>query len=185
MPVIPQPTGIHARSRRRLSASSLVTWERCRRDWFLTRRLGIRVATHPEMLLGHIVEDAATGIWIERPHPTEGMLEADSSWAPGHAGERMAIDSLDSLAVWLRTLMRPIVDQILAQAKEAWDNCLWKADGRDVSELKREKLNAMVKNAIKLQITEAEACLEQNGGPHLEAFREAGDPFGTPAPCWQ
>ena len=185
MPVIPQPTGIHARSRRRLSASSLVTWERCRRDWFLTRRLGIRVATHPEMLLGHIVEDAATGIWMERPHPTEGMLEADSSWAPGHAGERMAIDSLDSLAVWLRTLMRPIVDQILAQAKEAWDNCLWKADGRDVSELKREKLNAMVKNAIKLQITEAEACLEQNGGPHLEAFREAGDPFGTPAPCWQ
>ena len=185
MPVIPQPTGIHARSRRRLSASSLVTWERCRRDWFLTRRLGIRVATHPEMLLGHIVEDAATGIWMERPHPTEGMLEADSSWAPGHAGERMAIDSLDSLAVWLRTLMRPIVDQILAQAKEAWDNCLWKADGRDVSELKREKLNAMVKNAIKLQIAEAEACLEQNGGPHLEAFREAGDPFGTPAPCWQ
>ena len=58
------------------------------------------MATHPEMLLGHIVEDAATGIWMERPHPTEGMLEADSSWAPGHAGERMAIDSLDSLD-WL------------------------------------------------------------------------------------
>ena len=56
---------------------------------------------------------------------------------------------------------------------------------KDVLELKREKLNAMVKNAIKLQITEAEACLEQNGGPHLGAFREAGDPFGTPAPCWQ
>ena len=65
-----------------MSASSLVTWERCRRDWFLTRRLGIRVATHPEMLLGHIVEDAATGIWMERPHPTEGMLEADSLGHP-------------------------------------------------------------------------------------------------------
>ena len=50
----------------------------------------------------------------------------------------------------------------------------------EMFELKREKLNAMVKNAIKLQIAEAEACLEQNGGPHLEVFREAGDPFGTP-----
>tara|TARA_B100001758_G_scaffold127319_1_gene109499 strand:+ start:84 stop:1853 length:1770 start_codon:yes stop_codon:yes gene_type:complete len=185
MPVIPQATGIHARSRRRLSASSLVTWERCRRDWFLTRRLGIRVATHPEMLLGHIVEEAVTGIWMERPDPSEGMLQGNSTWAPGHAGEHMEINSLDNLSDWLRTLMRPIVDQMLALAKDAWTDCLWKADGRDVAELKREKLNAMVKNAIKLQITEAKACLEQNGGPHLEAFREGGDPFGTPAPCWE
>ncbi len=168
-----------------MSASSLVTWERCRRDWFLTRRLGIRVATHPEMLLGHIVEEAVTGIWMERPHPTEGMLEGDSKWAPGHAGERVEINSIDSLNSWLRTLMRPVVDQILEQVKDAWTNCLWKADGRDVSEIKRDKLNAMVKNAIKLQIAEAEACLEQNGGPHLEIFRGGGDPFGTPAPCWE
>ena len=185
MPVIPQPTGVHARSRRRLSASSLVTWERCRRDWFLTRRLGIRVATHPEMLLGHIVEEAVTGIWMERPHPSEGMLEGDSNWAPGSAGKKMAIDSLDSLNDWLRTLMRPIVDKILEQINVDWSNCLWKAEGRDVVEIKREKLNAMIKSAIKLQIAEAKDCLEQNGGPHLEAFREGGDPFGTPAPCWE
>ncbi len=185
MPVIPQSTGVYARSRRRLSASSLVTWERCRRDWFLTRRLGIRVATHPEMLLGHIVEEAVTGIWMERPHPTEGMLKGDSKWAPGHADERVKIDSLESLNDWLRTLMRPVVDQIIEQANDAWAKCLWKAEGRNITELKREKLNAMVKNAIKLQIAEAKSCLEQNGGPHLEAFRESGDPFGTPAPCWE
>ncbi|MEE2759053.1 MAG: hypothetical protein VYA86_03635 [Candidatus Thermoplasmatota archaeon] len=185
MPVIPQPTGVHARSRRRLSASSLVTWERCRRDWFLTRRLGIRVATHPEMLLGNIVEEAATGIWMERPHPSEGMMAGDSKWAPGQAGEKMEINCLDTLNDWLRTLMRPIVDQILEQIKADWDNCLWKAEGRCVTDIKREKLNAMVKNAIKLQISEAKACLEENGGPHLDVFRDEGDPFGTPAPCWE
>ena len=184
MPVIPQPTGVHARSRRRLSASSLVTWERCKRDWFLTRRLGIRVATHPEMLLGHIVEEAVTTIWMERPHPVDGMDEGAATWAPGHKGKRIEIDSLDSLKGWLRTLMRPIVDRIIEELNVAWSDCLWKAEGRAITDIKREKLNAMIKNAIKLQIAEATACLEANGGPHLEAFREGGDPFGTPAPCW-
>jgi len=184
MPVIPQPTGVHARSRRRLSASSLVTWERCKRDWFLTRRLGIRVAMHPEMLLGHIVEEAVTGIWMERPHPIEGMAEKGSTWAPGHEGGVMEINSLETLNKWLRSLMRPIVDRIIEEINADWSNCLWKADGRSVGEIKREKLNSMIKNAIKLQMAEAEACLEANGGPHLEAFRNGGDPFGTPAPCW-
>ena len=184
MPVIPQPTGVHARSRRRLSASSLVTWERCKRDWFLTRRLGIRVATHPEMLLGHIAEEAVTAIWMERPHPSDGMEEGDSKWAPDHNGQRMEIDSLDTLNDWLRTLMRPIVVRMFEELETAWSDCPWKAEGRSISEIKREKLNAMIKNAIKLQIGEARACLEANGGPHLDAFREGGDPFGTPAPCW-
>ena len=184
MPVIPQATGVHARSRRRLSASSLVTWERCKRDWFLTRRLGIRVASHPEMLLGHIVEEAVTAIWMERPHPTEGMDEGASTWAPGHHGKRMEIDSLESLKDWLRTLMRPVVDRMIEELNVAWSDCLWKAEGRSISDVKREKLNAMIKNAIKLQIGEATACLEANGGPHLEDFRKEGDPFGTPAPCW-
>ena len=150
----------------------------------MTRRLGIRVPMHPEMLLGHIVEEAATGIWMERPHPTDGMAKAASTWAPGHDGEQMEINSLETLNEWLRTLMRPIVDKIIEDINEDWSNCLWKAEGRSVGEIKREKLNAMVKNAIKLQMKETEACLDANGGPHLEAFRNGGDPFGTPAPCW-
>ena len=113
MPVIPQSTGVHARSRRRLSASSLVTWERCKRDWFLTRRLGIRVATHPEMLVGHIVEEAVTSIWMERPHPTDGMAKGAATWAPGQVGETMDVDSLETLNDWLRSLMRPIVDRMI------------------------------------------------------------------------
>ena len=157
MPVIPQSTGVHARSRRRLSASSLVTWERCKRDWFLTRRLGIRVATHPEMLLGHIVEEAVTSIWMERAHPTEGMPQGASTWAPGHDGDMMPIDSLETLKGWLRTLMRPIVDRMMEEMNAAWSACLWKAEGRAAEDVKREKMNAMIKNAIKLQIAEAQA----------------------------
>ena len=70
------------------------------------------------MLLGHIVEEAVTGIWMERPDPSEGMLQGNSTWAPGHAGEHMEINSLDTLRDWLRTLMRPIVDQMLTLAKK-------------------------------------------------------------------
>ena len=182
MPVIPQATGVHARSRRRLSASSLVTWERCKRDWFLTRRLGIRVPMHPEMLLGHIVEEAATAIWMERAQPI--MQSGVTRWVESESKGEMEVDSLQLLNDWLRTLMRPMVDEMLRQLAENWSNCLWKAEGRAHTDVKREKLNSMVKNAIKLQIAEATECLEANGGPHLEAFRAGGDPFGTIAPCW-
>lgn len=181
MPVTPQATGVFARSRRRLSASSLVTWERCRRDWFLTRRMGLRVPMHPEMLLGHIVEEAVTAVWMERPQPK--MVNGNSSWVSNDASEETDVDSLGDLSIWLRSLMRPVVDEILRQLEANWAAALWKAD-RSYTEIKREKLNAMIKNAIKLQMAEAEACLEANGGPHLEAFRRGGDPFGTPAPCW-
>jgi len=184
MPVIPQPTGVYARSRRRLSASSLVTWERCRRDWFLTRRLGIQSAKHPEMILGIIIEEAVTSIWMERPHPTEGMPEGASSWAPGKSGEQINITDIDELEIWLRTLMSPVVDKILEILVNEWDDCKWKAEGRSINDIKREKLNSMVKNAIKLQISETRDCLENNGGPHLEEYRDRGDPFGTPAPFW-
>jgi len=136
------------------------------------------------MLLGHIVEEAVTSIWMERPHPTDGMAKGAAEWAPGHESETMEIDSLDTLNDWLRSLMRPIVDRMIEELNGAWSNCLWKAEGRSAGEVKREKLNSMIKNAIKLQMCEATACLEANGGPHLEAFREHGDPFGTPAPCW-
>ena len=182
MPVIPQATGVHARSRRRLSASSLVTWERCRRDWFLTRRLGIRVPTHPEMLLGLIVEEAVIAIWMERAQPV--MQRGVTQWVESESEGEMEIDSLDDLEEWLRTLRRPIVDEILSRLHTAWDQAIWKAD-REVTDVKREKLNAMVKYAIRLQMAEARDCLAANGGPHLAAFRRGGDPFGTPAPFWE
>lgn len=184
MPVIPQPSGVFSRSRRRLSASSMVTWERCRRDWFLTRRLGLQVPKHPEMILGLIVEEAVIAIWMERPHHTDGMAAGVSNWVNGEAGEIMAIESLDELGLWLRTLMRPLVDEIRIRLNDAWDKSVWKADGRSPDDVKREKLNAMIKSAIKLQIEEAKNCLAENGGPYLEFFRQNGDPFATPAPCW-
>ena len=184
MPVIPQPTGVYARSRRRLSASSLVTWERCRRDWFLTRRLGIQSAKHPEMILGIIVEEAVTSIWMERPHPTEGMPIGASTWAPSKSGDNTKIESIEDLESWLRTLMPPVVDKIFEILENEWNDCKWKAKGRNISDIKRERINSMVKNAIKLQISETRDCLDDNGGPYLEKYRENGDPFGTPSPCW-
>jgi hypothetical protein len=146
--------------------------------------LGLQVPKHPEMILGHIVEEAATAIWMERPHPENGMKEKNTQWVTSEHGEILTITNLDELQTWLRTLMQPIVDEIRRQLNEGWDNIIWKAEGRSPDDVKREKLNAMVKNAIKLQINEAKLCLEQNGGPFLEIFREIGDPFGTPAPCW-
>ncbi len=137
------------------------------------------------MILGHIVEEAVTSLWMERPHHTEGMSAGLSSWAEGENGDVMPITNLDELQEWLRSLMRPLVDELRERLNNAWSNSVWKVETRSPDEIKREKLNAMIKSAIKLQIGEAKACLQENGGPYLEIFREHGDPFATPAPCWQ
>ena len=72
MPVNRPPFGGAGRRRRnRLSGSSLVTWERCPRSWMAKRRIGLRGAIRPSMILGILLEDAVVGILMESP-PHDG-----------------------------------------------------------------------------------------------------------------
>ena len=59
MPVmLPPAAGYLWKSRRRMSASGLVTWERCPRQWFYSRRIGVAQPQNPPMLVGHVAEEA-------------------------------------------------------------------------------------------------------------------------------
>jgi hypothetical protein len=81
MPVgLPPLGGPAGRSRRRLSASSLVTWERCPKEWFYTSKLGLRGPVVPEMVLGLVVEDALIGLFMESP--LENPIKASSNTKP-------------------------------------------------------------------------------------------------------
>ena len=91
---------------------------------------------------------------MERPHHSDGMASGLTSWIESDAGENVPIGNLDDLEKWLRTLMRPLVDEIRSRLNDAWEKTVWKADGRHPDDIKREKLNAMIKSAIKLQMEE-------------------------------
>ena len=68
MPYVKPPLGGPVgRSRMRLSASSLVAWERGKRDWFLKYKIALRTPKNPEMILGIIIEEAVIGLMMESP----------------------------------------------------------------------------------------------------------------------
>ena len=68
MPYVKPPLGGPiGRSRMRLSASSLVTWERGKRDWFLKYKIALKTPKNPEMILGIIIEESLIGLIMESP----------------------------------------------------------------------------------------------------------------------
>jgi hypothetical protein len=166
MPVVKAASGVFARSRRRLSASSSVTWNRCSRDWFLTRRMGMQVPAHPEMILGHVIEEGVIRLLMHR-------IPNDPS-----------IADIDALSVWLLKMVTKATEEAMADLRKRWKNHIWTAEERDIEEIDDERVSTMLENGVKMQIEVAKQCLQAGGGPHLEAFRRDGDPFGTPAPCW-
>ena len=67
----PSGRGPRGRSRSRLSASAVTTWLRCPRQWYLTRRLGLRGPISPEQILGRVLEEAFCGLLMERPNASD------------------------------------------------------------------------------------------------------------------
>ena len=72
------------RARGRLSASSLTTFRRCEKQWFLNYRVGLRGPLSPPQVMGIEVEDAFCSILMHR--------------AP-------KVNSFDELKEWLLSLV--------------------------------------------------------------------------------
>ena len=80
MPYVKPPLGGPiGRSRMRLSASSLVSWERGKREWFLKYKIALKTPKNPEMILGILVEEAVIGLMMESP--SSEHIPEKSIWA--------------------------------------------------------------------------------------------------------
>ena len=80
MPYVKPPLGGPiGRSRMRLSASSLVSWERGKREWFLKYKIALKSPKNPEMILGILVEEAVIGLMMESP--SSEHIPEKSIWA--------------------------------------------------------------------------------------------------------
>ena len=74
---IPPESQQIGRARGRLSASSLTTFLRCEKQWFLNYRVGLRGPSSPRQIMGTKVEEALCSIIMHRA-PKVDSLEAVS-----------------------------------------------------------------------------------------------------------
>ena len=191
MPVNQPPFGGAGRRRRnRLSGSSLVSWERCPRSWMVKRRIGLRGPVRPSMILGILLEDAVVGLLMESP-PHDGSKPHGVARFLIHHGvqnyeevETNSIDSLEGIHQWLNSLIPAISKHIFSKFLEEWEQTPWKKEGTSAEDVKIETIQKQIGSAIQMQISEAEKCLNSNGGPYLVQFRKQGDPFTPVAPRW-
>lgn len=180
------------RSRMRLSGSAVATWERCPRQWFHGTKQGVRGAVHPPLVMGTLVEDGLVGLLMESPfgpqrhhwvefsrseHPADDLDELPEL-------DTVEIGSLADLKAWLKTRIAPIVDEIVRRGEIDWQSRPHRQAGSQWSDMQPEFFERLLQGGIVLQLEEVAACLAAGGGPHLDLWREGGDPHHTPAPAW-
>ncbi len=179
----------------RLSATSLIQFEACPRSWYLRRVEFLRGPSVPAMMRGHIVESTVCRVLRESP----SLVKEDDAWdvlsspldedgRPVRNGGVWPASSLSTLerlpdfqalVSWARARARvhlPEVKRVHVEAYE--DDPMALGSGEDLDD---EVMLEMVNATLDFHLEEVNRCLEQDGGPNLEAWR-AGERPEWPAP---
>jgi len=190
MPYVKPPLGGPiGRSRMRLSASSLISWERGKRDWFLKYKIGVKTPKNPEMILGIIIEEALIGLMMESPSCKH--IPKKSIWACWKNNieyipttDSPNINSISDLKKWIEEKVPDAAKVVWNEGKIKWENSIYKREERAWEDINIELIEKMLIGGIELLLEEVNLCFENKGGPLLEKWRAEGEPFSIPAPCW-
>ena len=139
---IPPEAQSIGRARGRLSASSLTTFLRCEKQWFLNYRIGLRGPLSPHQVMGIEVEDAFCSILMHR--------------AP-------VVSSFEELQSWLFGLVEENARSAIDKGKSTFDDALW-SEGDFDGFFNIQLVSEMLRNGISLQLEEVKSCYEAGGG---------------------
>ena len=156
------------RARGRLSASSLTTFNRCEKQWFLNYRVGLRGPVNPHQILGVIVEDALCGLLMERAG------DSGNHWAEEDAPSSNC-SSFEELKEWIMAKVPSSASKVFTEGRLKFEKSIWKEDDWDEC-FDVESIETMLNNGIMLQLEEVKSCYEAGGGI---------TDFEIPAPCWK
>ena len=158
MPPLGGPVG---RSRMRLSASGLVSWERCSRQWFHRTKQGLSGPVNPEMILGIIVEDALVSLLME--DPGDRALDAKPCWIEWQEDGEKSNDesgeepeSLQDLEQYLLARIPACAAKVIQLGAKKWKDAPFKSPERDWSEKTQDYVEALLQAGIELQLEEVE-----------------------------
>ena len=132
------------RARSRLSASSLTTFQRCPKQWFLNYRIGLKGPLNPHQVMGIVVEDALCSILMHRPP---------------------VVDSIEEIRKWSDTLVEKYASNALDTGKSRFEDAMWSVGNFD-EHFNVEYVSSMLKNGVTLQLEEVEKCYKAGGGLH-------------------
>ena len=141
---IPPEAQSIGRARGRLSASSLTTFLRCEKQWFLNYRIGLRGPLSPHQVMGIEVEDSFCAILMHR--------------AP-------VVDSFDQLQDWLFGLIPKHAQEAIDKGRNVFEDAMW-SEGDFDEFFNLESVSEMLKNGISLQLEEVKSCFEAGGGEY-------------------
>lgn len=141
---IPPESQSIGRARGRLSASSLTTFQRCDKQWFLNYRIGLRGPLSPHQVMGIEVEDAFCSILMNR--------------SP-------VVSSIEELSDWINGLVEPHAKDALAKGKATFGDAIW-SEGDFDQYFHLDYVSQMLRNGISLQLEEVQACYDAGGGVH-------------------
>ena len=177
------------RSRMRLSASSLVAWERGKREWFLKYKIALKSPLNPEMILGILIEEALIGLMMESPscknNPEKSIWACwikKREYIPTEDAPK--IEKISDLNNWIGKKIPDAAKVVWEEGKIKWENSVYQKNDRRWEDIEIELIEKMLHGGIELLLEEVENCYLAKGGPMLKKWRKAGDPFPIPSPCW-
>ena len=159
----PPSGGPLSRTRTRISASSLTKFLRCKKQFFLSNKLGLSQPKSISQILGIVLEDSLCSILMRRP---------------------VSINSLEELKQWCYDLADEEAKLCYDNGKKNWDNTLWQNKQQSWDDVEISELSRKIKNGLDLFLEEVENCFTSSGGPYLEQFRAGNSPFEITSPAW-
>lgn len=139
---IPPEAQSIGRARGRLSASSLTTFLRCKKQWFLNYKIGLRGPVNPPQIMGIEIEDALCSIFMHRSPKVENF---------------------EQLKSWLDGLASDYAKEAVEKGNIAYNDAIWK-EGEFSEYFDIESVKSMLINGINLQLEEVKKCYEAGGG---------------------
>ncbi len=139
---IPPEAQSIGRARGRLSASSLTTFLRCKKQWFLNYKIGLRGPVNPPQIMGIEIEDALCSIFMHR--------------SP-------RVENFEQLKSWLDGLASDYAKEAVEKGNIAYNDAIWK-EGEFSEYFDIESVKSMLINGINLQLEEVKKCYEAGGG---------------------
>tara|TARA_B100001250_G_scaffold299639_1_gene261243 strand:- start:1310 stop:3043 length:1734 start_codon:yes stop_codon:yes gene_type:complete len=151
------------RTRSRISASSLTKYLRCKRQWFLSNKLGISSPRSVSQIIGIVLEDSLCSILMRRP---------------------VNKNSLEDLRDWCYDLCDSESINCHSNGMSMWDEVIWKKTEQSWNDVEIEMINKRLKCGINLFLEEVKKCYDSQGGPYLSMRRLGKSPHHISSPAW-
>ena len=175
----------------RLSASQVNSYKSCPRLWFYEKKLHFKFGQVPVLFVGRAVEDAFCRMLKESPalissnasNDTLSKIPLDENGQPDRDSSKIWPSqrllplpkeswpkSIDEIRQWAISRIDIHLPKSLSDMKLEWEKDERKSG--DWADVDPDYCRQMCINGLEMHLSELESCMELNGGPNLQKWRQ-------------